>query len=154
MSEMPSAFDEAFDSTQAILDQPVEAPVEELPSLEEETLLQRGYFSATVTLGTNKVIIRTLKIGEELEVALVAKKYQDTIEATRALIAATVAASIVSVNGQSLIPFALGTSDASIEAKFIFIGENWYWNTVRVLYEEYNKLVEKQLEVAESVKKN
>ncbi len=126
MSEMPSAFDEAFDSTQATLDQPpVEAPVaEEYPSLEEETLLQRGYFSSTITLGTNKVIVRTLKIGEELEVALVAQKYQDSIEATRALIAATVAAAVVSVNGKPLIPFALGQSDGSIEAKFVYIGEH------------------------------
>jgi len=125
MSEMPSAFDEAFDSHQATLEPPVEAPVvEEYPSLEEETLLQRGYFSTTVTLGTNKVVLRTLKIGEELEVALVAQKYQDSIEATRALIAATVAAAIVSVNGRPLIPFALGAGDASIESKFVYIGEN------------------------------
>ncbi len=126
MSEMPSGFDEAFDSTQATLEQPsVEAPVvEEELSIEEETLLQRGYFSSTVTLGTNKVIIRTLKIGEELEAAMVAQKYQGTIEATRALIAATVAASIVLVNGRPLIPFELGAGDATIEAKFTYIGEN------------------------------
>ncbi len=123
---MPSGFDEAFDSTQATLEQPsVEAPVvEEELSIEEETLLQRGYFSSTVTLGTNKVIIRTLKIGEELEAAMVAQKYQGTIEATRALIAATVAASIVLVNGRPLIPFELGAGDATIEAKFTYIGEN------------------------------
>lgn len=126
MSEMPSAFDKAFDSTQATLEpEPVEKPsVGEEPTLEEETLLQRGYFSSTVALGTNTVNIRTLKIGEELEVALVAQKYQDTVEATRALIAATVAAAIVSVNGEPLIPFPLGAKDNSIEARFVYIGEN------------------------------
>ena len=123
---MPSAFDKAFDSTQATLElESVDEPIaEEEPSLEEETLLERGYFSSTVTLGTNKVVIRTLKIGEELEVALVAQKYQDTLEATRALIAATVAAAIVTVNSKPLIPFALGTADNSIEAKFVYLGEN------------------------------
>ncbi len=123
---MPSAFDRAFDSTQATLEpEPVEEPVvEEEPSLEEETLLQRGYFTSTVTLGTNKVVIRTLKIGEELEVALIAQKYQDTLEATRALIAVTMAASIVTVNGRPLIPYALGQSGESIEAKFVYLGEN------------------------------
>ena len=126
MSEMPSAFDEAFDSAQATLErEAVEEPIiNEEPTLEEETLLQRGYLSSTVTLGTNKVVIRTLKIGEELEVALIAQKYQDTIEATRALIAATIAAAIVSVNDRPLIPFALGAADAGIEAKFVYIGEN------------------------------
>jgi len=128
MSETPSAFDAAFDSSTATLEQPpVEEPVvEEEPTLEEETLLQRGYFASTVTLGTNKVVIRTLRIGEELEVALVAQKYQDTIEATRAIIAATVAAAIVSVNGRSLIQYPLGADDATIEAKFVYIGENWF----------------------------
>ncbi len=123
---MPSAFDEAFDSIKATPEpEPVEEPVvEEEPSLEEETLLQRGYFSSTVNLGTNKVVLRTLKIGEELEIALVVQKYQDTLEATRAYIAATVAAAIVTVNGRPLIPFALGAGDATIEAKFVFLGEN------------------------------
>ena len=123
MSEQPSYFDEAFDADQvATLVEPnLDTSNEEEITIAEESILQRGFFSTTVELGTNKIVIRTLKIGEELEAALVAQKYQETIEATRALITATIAASVVSVNGQPLITFPLGVKDESLDAKFNYI---------------------------------
>lgn len=155
MSEA-SYFDGVLDE-QAANEPPVlDAQVEEVDevSVEEESILTHGYFTTTVELGTNKVIIRTLKLGEELEVALATKKYQDTIEATRALIAATIGTSIVSVNGRPLIPYALGQKDESVEAKFNYVTENFYWATIRALYDEYTKLVQESLDTAESIKKN
>jgi hypothetical protein len=123
---MSSYFDALpIDSEPPVALEDLPEEVEETPvTVEEETLLTRGYFSSTATLGTNKIVLRTLKIGEELEVAVVANKYKDTIEATRALITATVAASIVSVNERPLIVFQLGQADGTLEAKFLYVLNN------------------------------
>lgn len=121
----PSYFDEVFDGQDDIsFDKPTK-PVEEEEAItvEEETLLTRGFFTSVAQVGTNDIVLRTLKVGEELEVALLVSRYQNTIEATRALITATVAAAITSVNGLPLMQ-GLGPESESLEAKFNYIARN------------------------------
>jgi hypothetical protein len=142
-----SYFDETFDTepTEDFKDTPV--------TFEEETLLTKGYFTSTVKLGNNEVVIRTLKIGEELEAALLAHKYAETIEAGRALATALVAAAVVTVNGKPLIREPLGRADETLEARFNYIAHNWYWLTVKNIHEEYNILLDQALSSFSKIKK-
>jgi hypothetical protein len=134
----------------------VEEPeqVEESETVDEQLygLLQNGYLTDTIQIGSNEVRIRTLKIGEELEAALVADKWKDTAEAGRALATALVAASIVNVDGAPLVT-GLGPNN-TIEAKFDFIRKNWYWLNVRVIYDRYDALVQEVLRRYEELKKD
>lgn len=120
---------------------------------DEYSLLYLGYLTDTIEIGSNTVRLRTLKIGEELSAALLASKYQDTIEAARALATALVAASVVSVNNKPLLTDSMGPGDSGIEAKFDFVLKNWYWITVDKLFGKYNELIERVKIANESVKK-
>lgn len=142
-----SVYDDAFEA-------PVEfeEPDEEL-DLELYGLLHRGYMTDEVTLGHHKIVIRTLRIGEELEAALVADKYKDTIEAGRALATSLVAASVVTVDGKPLIE-ALGPEDELLETRFKYLLENWYWVTVRQVYEKYQQNAEKMFAIYGELKKD
>lgn len=119
----PSYFDEVIDAAESPTPPEVSSEPEETITLEEETLLTRGYLSTTVKIGNSNIVIRTLKIGEELQAALIANKYRDTIEASRALIAATIAAAVVSVDNKPLLQ-GLGPKDETLEARFNFIVDN------------------------------
>lgn len=146
-----SPLDEAF---HAPVDEDGLAAIEEEPlSLDEQGVLYNGHLTRNVTIGTHRVVLRTLRIGEELEAALVADRYKDTVEAGRALATALVAASIQSVDGQPLIREALSAQDLGIEAKFNFVLNNWYWPSIQKLYAEYGELVSKLRDTFEAVGK-
>lgn len=132
----------------------LEIPEEEESLAEDEVaLLYVGHLSGSVTLGNRVIRIRTLKIGEELEAALLAERWRNTAEASRALVVAYVAAAITSVDGKPLVQI-LGPTENELEMKFQFILENWYWQpTIRTVYEEYNSLVKRLVEAIETTKK-
>lgn len=111
-----AALDRALEEQEPVFPEELEKK-DETPSMEEESLLTRGYFSSTVEVGTHQIVIRTLRIGEELEVAMVVDKYKETVEGSRALMAATIAAAIVSVDGYPLVR-SLGPNEDTIEHKF------------------------------------
>jgi hypothetical protein len=128
-----SLYDEA-------LDKPELETQEEPLDAETYTLLSRGHLSDSITIGSQEVRLRTLKIGEELEAAVVADKWRETGEAGRALATALVAAAIESVDGSPLIN-GLGPQDESIEAKFDYVRNNWYWINVRSVYAKYDDML-------------
>ena len=146
--EDSTPFDEAFDAT------PVVA-VEEKP-LDEETygLIYRGFLTSEIKIGVHKIAIRTLRIGEELEAALLAAKYRESVEYPRALATAQVAACITSVDGKQLLEERLGPQDEKLEAKFQYIQQNWYWPTIHAVHSEYMRLVQEMLDKYETVKKD
>jgi len=138
-----------------------DVPVFEEPEIQEDpiaddtySLLQLGYLTDTVTIGTHVIRIRTLKIGEELNAALLANKYKDTAEEARAFATALVAGSIVSVDNAPLLGELLGPRDDALEAKFDFILANWHWEPINRLWVKYNELLNRVRESADELKKD
>jgi hypothetical protein len=140
---MGSLYDEVLDSPEPVLE---EEPIQEEP-LDEETLglIYVGSLSDTVQIAGHEVRVRTLRIGEELEASLLANKWADTGEAGRALATALVAAAIVSVDGGPLLE-GLGPHEQTLEAKFNYLRRNWYWVSVRTVYQKYDELLRKVLD--------
>jgi|SRR5581483_2455762 len=128
-------------------------PEEEFVGQDTEALMYRGYLTDVVEVGNHEIRIRTLKIGEELDAALVAQRYNDTPEAMRALATAIVSAAIVTVDGRPLVE-ALGPADATIQSKFDYIRKNWYWRSVGEVYKAYDQLLERSIKSLEELKKD
>jgi hypothetical protein len=108
-------------------------------------LLFLGALSTEVELWGHKVVLRTLKAGEELAVGQIVSEYNETPSQGKAFAIATVAASIETVDGR-IISKPIGPSDslASIRQKFEYIRENWHWPFIETIYFEYSQLVVRQ----------
>ena len=106
---------------------------------EFEGLLFVGYLQHEVTkIPFHKFVVRTLNINEKLEISLLTKPFQDTIGYGRAFKAAVVAAGLVSVDGQDLIPSNKNIN--VIRQKYEYVINNWYDSVVELLYEEIDQL--------------
>lgn len=150
-------FEEAFsapaftdDESVAFDPQQIEEPITE----DTYSLLYLGHLTDVVKIGSHEVRIRTLKIGEELNAALLANRYKDTVEEARALATALIAASIISVDGEPLLGQAIGPRDDSLDAKFDYLLRNWYWESARQVWEAYNNLLKRVQESADEIKKD
>jgi len=149
MSESP--YDAAFDEPRDQEYLQVETVEEEELDEDEQALLYNGHLTSEVHIGERVIRLRTLKIGEELEASLLASRWKDTADGTRALVTAYVAAAVTSVDGQPLVT-ALGPNDNELEMKFNHILTNWYWSpTINNVYAEYNNLLRRVNEVSEKV---
>lgn len=117
------------------------------PEVAEEVigLLYLGQLTSDVHWAGHNFTLRTLKTGEELAVALLLKDFTDNIGMAKAYATATVAAALESVDGRPLIG-ALGPDvRVSIGDKHQYLSENWYWPVIEFLYNEYLKLLERQI---------
>jgi len=141
-----SLYTPAFDQQDEVLDLDF--------SLEDDTLglLVVGRLTDEIDIFGHKIVIRTLTIGQELEASLVSNKYRETDDVGRAYATAIVAACIESVDGRPLIG-GLGPEEESLENRYRYIQDNWYWMTVRVIYEEYQALVVRSIEAQDNLKK-
>lgn len=146
---------EAFRAPEGVEDEELVEMIEEEPiSNDTYGLLYVGHLTDTVQVGPHEIRIRTLKVGEELNAALLANRYKDTIEEGRALATALVSAAIVSVDGGPLTGEMIGPRDDSLESKFDYILKNWYWDTVRRVWDAYNGLLTRVQESADELKKD
>lgn len=151
MSESP--YDAAFEEPRGQEYPEFEEEKEEDFSEDEQALLHNGYLTGSVTLGNRTIRLRTLKIGEELDAALLAARWKDTADASRALVTAYVAAAVTTVDGEPLVT-VLGPNDNELEIKFQHVLDNWYWSpTISNVYAEYNNLLRRVTEAADSIKK-
>jgi hypothetical protein len=158
MSESDFSWEREFedrqheDADEAVwLDEPEE---EVLPiSQDVYSLLNLGELSQEFDVRGHKVILRTLKVGEELEVSTFIQPFVGTIDEGRALATATIAASIASFDGGPLIR-AVGPEENMLRKKFDFVREHMYWPVIRMLYEEcYTELLNKQSEAVKEFQK-
>ena len=127
----PSPYEAAFAEEEVELPELDFEPISD----ELEGLLAVGALSKEVTIAGHPIAIRTLTIGEELEASLIASKYRDTDDASRAYATAIVAAAVTSVDGRPLIGQGLGPNENTLERRYSYVRENWYWAVVRELYD-------------------
>lgn len=153
MEERP-LFEEAFDAPNFVGEKDEDPLEEEEISDDTYGLLYVGYLTDVVNIGTHEIRIRTLRIGEELNAALLSNKYKDTIEEARALATALVSASIVSVDNEPLITDGLGPHSDTQEARFDYLLNNWYWESIRQVWAGYNELLLRVQHSGEEIKKD
>lgn len=140
----------------------IEDPVEvELPEPEKEEplgaevlgLLYVGKLTKSFNYQGHDFVIKTLKMGEELEAGLITQEFENSSEYPRALATALVAASIESVDGLPIVT-ALGPSqDDLLQRKFDYVKEKWYWPTIRFVYDRYIELLQQQKEALDEFEK-
>lgn len=115
---------------------------EELPEFDEkhrrsfEGLLYLGRASRTFKHLGHEFIIKTMNVDEMLEISLLHQPYKGTVADMKAWQAMTLAACVVSVDGQ---PISLPVSDdqTAIETKFRYISKHWYPWIVDKVYEQF-----------------
>lgn len=146
---MGTLFDEALDSHEPELIPQQEDPIPE----GIVGLIYVGNLDGTIKVADHEIRVRTLRIGEELEASFLANKWAETGDAGRALATALVAAAIVSVDGKPLLE-SLGPQDQTLEAKFDYIRRNWYWVSVRAVYQKYDTLLRQVLDEQETLLKD
>ena len=147
---MGTVWDEAIDNAPEPV---VEEQVDTSPiSTDQYGLIYVGYLTESFDLFGHKFLIRTLKVGEELEAELLTQKYKDTQEADRAYAIALVAACIQTIDNRPLVQ-GLGPSDETLSHRFQYIMENWHWVTISEVYNRYRELSTRALEALEDVKK-
>lgn len=132
-----------------------EPEVEDKSPLSAEVLglLYLGKLTKSFNFKGHEFVIKTLKIGEELEIALLAREFEDTNDYLRALATATVAATIESVDGKPLVD-ALGPSkDDLLQRNFSYVKERWYWPTIAHVYDQYVDLLQEQKEALDEFEK-
>jgi len=110
-----------------------------------ENLLINGSISAEVELAGHIFVIRTLKIGEELAIAEICKEHEGGIAEAKALAAATVAASIETIDGRPLMRNLGPDVKNNIRQKFSYIKNRWYWIIISELYQHYLILIDRQI---------
>lgn len=109
-----------------------------------EGLLYLGKLSETVDVFGHSFVINTLTTGEELAIGLLVRKWEESIGISKALMTATIAASVSAVNGR---PFYRSISPAKtqeINDRFTKVLD-WYFPVVEALFREYTDLVERQM---------
>lgn len=146
---MTEVWDEQFARAESKLEGDslgLQEPEEEYPSGELISLLHIGNLSKEVNIRGHLVRLRTLTMGEELEVGPLIQRYNGTPEEGRAYACAVVASAIESVDGKPLV-LSLGKEESIgiQQQKFDYLRSRWYWPVIQEVYEEYVALQREQL---------
>jgi hypothetical protein len=134
---------------------PLDNPLQDLPDGVYEAvqgLLWLGYIEETFELAGHSFTLRTLKMSEELEAALIAKEYLDSIGQIKANAWSQVAASLVAVDGDPNFCPPLGPDKRGhIRGKFKYMCDNWYPPVGNFLFDRYLLLLQRQMAAIEEV---
>jgi len=125
-----------------------EQPVQEMPKsfdekhkLDFEGLLYIGYLTHEFVWMGHRFKIRTITTNEYLEVALLHKRFKDSIGDVRAYTAAVVSACIETVDGKTLpLPLDRRSVESSVEYAFRYIIDHWYPWVIDAVYEQFRSL--------------
>lgn len=84
-----------------------------------------------------RVRLKTLRAGEELECGLLVSRYNGTPEEGRAYITAIVSAAVDTVNGLPLLE-SLGPIDEEerVRRQYDYVRKTWYWPQIQTIYEQ------------------
>jgi hypothetical protein len=160
MSDSDFSWEREFEEHQVDdavwLDEPEveEKEIDEEPiSQDIHSLLSLGELTQEFDIRGNKIILRTLKVGEELEIATFIQPFMGSVDEGRALATASIAAAIVSLNGAPIVR-AIGPEENLLRKKFDFVREKMYWPVIRLLYEEaYIPLLQRQTQAVKEFQK-
>ena len=134
------------------VEEPISDP-EEPVSEDIISLLNLGKLTYEMNVRGHKIVLRTLTMGEELEIGLLLKPFIGTVEEGRALATAIVAASIESFDGNPLVR-GIGPEENLLHRKFDYVRTRMYWPVIRLIYEEgYIPLAARQSEAIEDFQK-
>ncbi len=108
-------------------------------------LLWLGFLTSSFTIFGHSFQIKTLTRGERLVVTQITEQYADSIGLSLALETATVAASLVMVDGVPQNPPLGATEDPLVRIQKNYETINsWYDPLIAALYDKYNALTLKQ----------
>lgn len=110
-----------------------------------EGLLYLGYLEAEVDIPGHKFVIRTLKTGEKLEVGSICRQFEKTYFYDSAFKAATVAASLVSIDAKPLIVGEAARGE--VRAKYEYLVESWYDPVINHIYTRYQNLEQEMFDL-------
>mgnify|MGYP006328321921 CR=1 FL=1 len=118
-----------------------------------EGLLYIGKLSDTFDWLGHRFVIRTLVTDEVLEVGLVSSRYTGSAGESWAYMTATVAACLVTIDGQPL-PFPIIDTGASqVEQRFNWVRQRMYQPAIEKIYERFLVLQTKVDSVIEAMGK-
>ena len=138
---MTEVWDEVFDER---TEEPLGLEPEQV-SEEFLTLLNGQRLYHEENFFGQRVRLRTLTAGEELECGLLVSKYNGTPEEGRAYIVALVGAAIDSVDGRPIVE-SLNPIDNEerVKRQFDYVRKTWYWTQIQYIYERgYLPLLDK-----------
>ena len=152
MTEPYSAWDEKFDSLESpeLPDSVLGIEDEELFSEDTLSLLNVGRLTHEITVRGHVIRLRTLKIGEELQIGLLIKKYTGSPEEGRAYTCAVVAASIDSIDGHPLVG-SFSSDEDYLTRKFDYVRSKLYWPVIKEIYDGYIDLLGRQADSLEEL---
>jgi hypothetical protein len=109
-------------------------------------LIHLGALFDTVEFCGHTFGIRTLRLGEELSAARVVAPFRNTLKEPEAWASAQVALALTSVDGdEDFCPQAGPDQDAYAQARFRYLGKNWFWPTVEYIYNDFTRLQQRQI---------
>ena len=143
--EAPHGFQFGERDGEAVLE-PVTAPAFPSSAMEPVSgLLWLGYLAEDVPLFGHVFAIKTLTRGEKLAVASLTKEWEDTLGLSDAYQAATVAASLLSVDGQPVMELDPAADRSAAIARTFARVKGWYDPVLGALFERVNDLEQRQV---------
>lgn len=103
-----------------------------------EGLLFLGKLTASFGWMGHRFVIRTLTVGEVLEVGLIHRDYVGTLADIKAYQAAVTAACVERVDNRSMpFPISNDSGDTPLINRFQYVIDHWFPPTLDAIYEEY-----------------
>jgi hypothetical protein len=108
-------------------------------------LIYLGYLEEEVQIPHHKFLIRTLTVGEKIQVSRIVKDVQDTLGFNRAYKAAVVAAGLLSVDGMPIV--TPEKNKPLVRDKYEYVICEWHDMIVDLLYRAIDKLELRAIQV-------
>lgn len=117
-----------------------------------EGLMWLGYLEDEFDFCGHSFVMRTLRGDEELLASLVTKDYESSFGQDRAYAWATIALSLVSLDGdEEFCPKTGRDKRAYARARFQFCTSRWYWAVGEFLFQKYVDLQRRQTDAIRRV---
>ena len=110
-----------------------------------EGLTYLGYLEDVVEIPYHSFLIRTLTVGEKIEITRITKELVNVLGYNRAYKAAVVAAGLQTVDGKPLI--AANKAKSVVRERYEYVVNAWYDPVIDLLYQAINNLELRALKV-------
>lgn len=114
-----------------------------------EGLTYIGYLETPVEAFGHEFLIKTLTVGDKLQVAQICKEFEGTYGYARAYKAAVLAGALIQVDGE---PITVAEQKRSVvRQRFEYIVNTWYDPVIEVLYHKVDQLELRVLEISQEL---